>query len=237
MLDLLVNGLLARCSPWLSQKSRSRNLWEVGTHSDPQQVIWCFNQCYLLHLFQWENENVIPGRHIQMRMIHLQLDDLGEEVNLESCLMLLRVINYQLPLPFSLLVLFRFRVVLLNGGVLYHRLGILLLRWILRHKFIAIYLLLPIISWNLLLLLQCLGIASRILLPRHHLLICRDDSTADLVQGVMMVSVAELLALGYASSAVDISTLVILLVLFYNFLWRIEHVAWRVLLLLFLIDS
>lgn len=81
-----------------------------------------------------------------MRMIHLQLDDLGEEVNLESCLMLLRVINYQLPLPFSLLVLFRFRVVLLNGGVLYHRLGILLLRWILRHKFIAIYLLLPIIS-------------------------------------------------------------------------------------------
>lgn len=46
----------------------------------------------LLHLLQRENEDVVPASDVEVRVVHLQLDDLREEIDLQRRLVLLGII-------------------------------------------------------------------------------------------------------------------------------------------------
>ena len=71
---------------------------------------------YALHVLELEHEDVVLGRHQQEAVIHLQLDDLGVEVDLEHGLTLLGIVHYQLALALYLLLR---EILLLNLFVLW----------------------------------------------------------------------------------------------------------------------
>lgn len=59
---------------------------------------------YLLHVLEPEHEDVVFAGHVQVRVVDVQFDDLGEEGDAECWLVGFSVVNRDLPLPLRFLL-------------------------------------------------------------------------------------------------------------------------------------